>query len=269
MNWSFESVRQYVTTTEYFHGVIVAVTGVLIEVILVLMLIPVFVRWLEDKRTEPWRIMSLFYLFQVFHSCCNIFLNLVGITDVPGEILKKMFREPKSDVVASSHTFYANLENKLFLLKEKVAGGVALESHLTTKGAKDIQEFVTTLNGCLTEIDRIVMMPSSSTRLAGEYPGIRFSIFALRDLFSEVQWCLEKKAEALSTKAYEIKKAFPLYVELMDVIFTRERKFIDRRLRERIKHEQRVEVFKLCISAAKEIPGRLLGRLRENRRRAN
>ena len=109
---------------EYSHGLIVTLTGIAIELLLLLIAIPIIVHIIRRIRTRPIRANIDFYLFQFFHRITRMFLSMAsmkGYSDYESILRNEQKKNPNFEIL--SHRIYGNLENIIFVLRTIFANG--------------------------------------------------------------------------------------------------------------------------------------------------
>ena len=98
---------EYYHTSDYVRGVLVEITGTLIEVLLLSITVPIILYFVRRARTRPIRFMVDFYLFQIFNQVTRMFLRMASIGDLQLILLEEQRRNPNIEIF--SHFVYGNL----------------------------------------------------------------------------------------------------------------------------------------------------------------
>ena len=114
-----EEYALYFGTQDYIRGVLVEMTGIVIEVLVLSITIPIILHVTRRIRTRPIRLAADFYLFQVFHKIARIFLDMAAVSDIRPILEEEMSKNRQFLIV--SHPLYGNLENVLFVLEKCLA----------------------------------------------------------------------------------------------------------------------------------------------------
>ncbi|MFA4918193.1 MAG: helix-turn-helix transcriptional regulator [Thermodesulfovibrionales bacterium] len=226
---------EYHYTPDYVRGVLVEITGILIEVLLLSIAVPVIFYFVRRVRTRPIRAMVDFYLFQIFHKVTRMFLRMASISDLMPIIAEEQKHNPKFEIY--SHFVYGNLENILFVLKRTFAKGDTFRTEVDKRSIDDFKEFRTISDRCLEEIDRLAAMLVGVPDIQQELFQMRILVYPLRDLYDEVITDIkdsEKEPFRRNLHSYDVQQQAEQLTTIIDSIFTKRRKLIDSMM----KHQQ-------------------------------
>jgi hypothetical protein len=227
-----DEFAQYYGTQEYIRGVLIAITGIAIQIVILSIALPVILYFIRRFRSRQTRFMVDFYLFQIFHKIADIFLDMLGIAS-PRDLMPLLFgeMEKNSDFKIFNHYRYGNLENKLFLLKKMICDGfkspISLASELPKKTVEDFERYHLVCENCLREIDSLTAMLISDHAISKELFKLRVLIYPLRDVIGGV--VTEMKGPQ-NSNFYIIQLQFRLagtMITAIDKIFIKRKTLID------------------------------------------
>ncbi|OGO96319.1 MAG: hypothetical protein A2Z93_14890 [Curvibacter sp. GWA2_64_110] len=223
-----EEYALYFGTQDYIRGVLVEVTGIVIEVVVLSITIPIILHVIRRVRTRPIRVAADFYLFQVFHKIARIFLDMATVSDIR-PILEKERRENRQLLIVS-HPLYGNLENIIFVLEKILTEKNLFCSEVRKRSSKEFKQYRLAAERCIDEIDRLAAMTV-------EVPGLQSEIFSMRMLAYPLRDQMEKMIETLQeSEDCSIRQDFVVadihalakqITERIGAIFKERRKLID------------------------------------------
>jgi hypothetical protein len=219
----------YHETTDYVHGVLVEVTGTVIEVVLLVITIPGIVYFVQKIRSRPIRATADFYLFQIFHKITRVFLSMAGIDDITPILAEEQNRNPQFE--RYSHFVYGNLENKLFALKKTFAKEDDFRTQIEHRTLSEFEEYRDTAERCLDEMDRLTAMLVGIPRVQQELFEMRILVYPLRDLCAQIAEDMRRSTDGKAIQkrghAYDLERMAEQLTEEIEKIFTKRRKLID------------------------------------------
>lgn len=173
----------YVGTPDYWRGVLVEITGIVIEVCLLSITIPIVLHLVRRMQTRPIRIAVDFYLFQVFHKITRMFLEMANASDIKPILAEETRRNNK--FVPTSHPLYGDLDDILFVL-EMIFAKDSFRAEVNKRSAEEFEKYHDTVVRCIDEIDRLAAMSSQIPGLQNEIFSMRMLAYPLRDVLDDV-----------------------------------------------------------------------------------
>lgn len=222
---------QYYGTQEYIRGVLIAITGIAIQIVILSIALPVIIYFVRRFRSRQTRFMVDFYLFQIFHKIADIFLDMLGITS-PRDLTMLLFNEKEKnpDFKIFTHNRYGNLENKLFLLQKMIADGfkspTSSISGLGKKTLEDFEKYHHICENCLKEIDSLTTMLISDYKVSKELFKFRMLVYPSRDVIGEIVKSMQNMEDGEFYISQLKALAKPL-ISSINEIFTERKKLID------------------------------------------
>jgi hypothetical protein len=112
---------EFAKTSHYLHGVYVALTLILIQILLLSWSVPIAIYVYRRFRTRHLRVVITISLFQVFHNLITLCLEMASVIDKLSILLEEQNGNPNFPIY--SNYLYGNVENKLFILKKVLQEG--------------------------------------------------------------------------------------------------------------------------------------------------
>jgi hypothetical protein len=225
--WLFDILRdftKYAKTSDYLHGVYVALTQILIEVLLFSLIASITIYIYHRIRTRHLRSVLIISLFQVFHKVTTLYLEIASVTDLIDILFEERKRNP--DFKIYSNYFYGNLENKLFVLNKVFQEGL-FEREFKKKTLSDFERYGKMAENCLSEIDWLTLVTIMFPKKQEEFIKMRLSLWVLRDQLLQIEKKFEQQKPDFDYYAYKFKEGGQLTTKAIEEIFMRERKLID------------------------------------------
>ncbi len=261
-------LNEYIKSTEYLKGIFVEITGVAIEILLIVILIPVFLHIYNLHKFRQIRFIANFYIFQVFHKISRMFLSMSSIEDPLPILLKEM--EKNNSFMIYSHYIYGNLENIFYVLRSNVFSGDLLQTQLSKKGINKLKEYEETTRGAIDEIDRLTMMFMSVPRTRDLLFRIRLLIYPIRDVIENLIDSIDKKSEGLRRKSlYDLERIGATATFEMEKVFQKERKIIDSIMTHRNYLQHCYLLLKLPLILIAKLGSKILSMTRRREKRHN
>jgi len=246
----------FVQTPEYFYGLIIALTGVAVELIFLLIAIPIILHFTNKVRTKPIRANVDFYLFQFFHKVTRMFLSMASFNDIfDYKSILENEQKKNPDFKIFSHRIYGNLENIIFVLRTIFANGTfAQEVKKRTLG--DFQEYATICEKCIDEIDRLAAILVFLPKVQQTLFVFRAVIYPLRDvIYNNIQALkFSAKEKEYFHDYYVLEELAQGIVKFIDKTFQERRKLIDSIMKRRVRMYEARSWFK-PLGWAPEYPG--------------
>ncbi len=220
----------YYHSQEYMRGVLVEMTGIVIEIVILSIAVPLILYFVHRYRTRHIRFMVDFYLFQIFHKITRMFLDMASINDISPILEKEMTKDPTFVIFA--HRVYGNLDNILYVLKNTFSDNDTFRMEIDKKSLEDFVRYRAIAERCLEEIDRLTVMLIPIPRVQEELFKMRILIYELRDM-------IEQTIEAINQSEDKI---FHLYLfdeqaahltQIINSIFNKRRRLIDSTMKHR------------------------------------
>lgn len=221
-------------------------TGIVIEVVLLSILVPLVLYLVHKLRTRYIRSMVDFYLFQIFHKLTRMFLDMASINDIMPILIKEMEKDPEFKIFA--HKFYGNLENILFVLNDTFCQHDVFRKEIEKKSLEDFVRYRDISERCLEEMDRLITMLIGLPRIQGELFNMRILVYGLRDMMEKAIQEVDKVGQDSSrTKffySYDVATQAILLTKIIGTIFNKRRKLIDSIM----KHKEWFSKLRLLLS---------------------
>jgi DNA-binding XRE family transcriptional regulator len=215
--------NEYSQTIDYSQGVMVELTGTLIEVLLLSLTIPLILYLVRRFRSRYIRAQVDFYLFQIFHKITRMLLRMASYDDV-------FHYEKETGCICGQygHMVYGNLESIIFALKNIISNGNAFEKEVKKRTLAEFEEFLSISNRCIEEIDRLTAMLTALPKVQLALFEIRILAYPLRDFCEDVVKDLEKQSDQSSSSHYfGFERTIHELIAMIDTIFQKRRKLID------------------------------------------
>jgi hypothetical protein len=215
------------------HGVLVELTGIIIEVILLLIMVPVVLYVVRKLQTRRVRATVDFYLFQIFHKITGMLLDMASIKETDPILMgdPKKSRKPKEyNHRLLGRRLYGNLENKLLTLNEILAEKDKFDKEVEKRTLDDFEKYARICEKCMDEIDRLIMIFIRLSSVQKELLKTRAAIYPLRDatyqIIEEIRE-LHKKSPGSSIDAYWFQRLAKMVIKFIDITFQKRKKLID------------------------------------------
>jgi len=215
---------KYARTLEFSQGLYVEIAGILIEIALLVITIPLVLHVYNRFRTRRLRHLATFYLFQIFHEVADIFLDMASVEDIHKILGEELSRNPHFLIYGGG--LYGNLENKLFVFKKVVDEG-RLATEYDKKSIEDFRRYRGIAQGCLDEIDRITSMISSIPSTQERLFRLRMLVYPLRDKMAWIEEAFDAGQVPFRSDGYEMAKIAGVMADSMEGIFRKDRKLVD------------------------------------------
>lgn len=221
-----EQITSYIRTSDYLNGVFVEISGIVIELLLLSILLPLFLYIYKLRKSRQSRMIASFYLFQVFHNVSRNFLSMASIEDPFPILLEEL--ATNSDFKIYSNNMYGNLENILFVLNNKVFTENILKQELQKKDLNSISKFRNSIQESLDELDRLISMYINIPKTKDLLFKVRLMFYPVRDIILNLENAKKQKSEMqISSSILNLEKIGPIVTDEMLIIFKKERKIID------------------------------------------
>ena len=223
-----EEYALYFGTQDYIRGVLVEMTGIVVEVVVLSITIPIILHVIRRIRTRPIRVAADFYLFQVFHKIARIFLNMAAVSDIRPFLEEEMSKNRQ--FLVASHPMYGNLENILFVLEKCLAERDRFSSEVRRRSLKEFKQYRQAAEKCIDEIDRLAAMTMDVPGLQSEIFSMRMLAYPLRDQMEEMIETLQESKDRSVRQDLVVDEIYTLakqIAERIGTIFKERRKLID------------------------------------------
>ena len=226
INRIFYEFIAYVKSVDYIKGVFVEITGVAIEILIILILIPIFLRFYQFRKNRQSQMIGAFFLFQVFHKISRMFLSMASIQDTMPILLREM--EKNKNFKIYSHNLYGNIENILFVLKSTVFIRGSFSDELQKKSLTDIRHFKKIAQKSLDELDRLISMFITVPKTKDLLFRMRLIVYPIRDLTENLEKAMQQSSKVkVSSAAFDLEKVGLEVTNEMKKVFLKERKIVD------------------------------------------
>ena len=251
-----DELFKFVQTPEYFHGLIITLTGIAIELLFLLIAIPIIVHIIRKIRTRPIRANIDFYLFQFFHRITRMFLSMASFNyfqDYDSILSNEQKKNPNFKIL--SHRIYGNLENIIFVLRTIFADG-RFAQELRKRTLDDFQEYASICEKCMDEIDRLAAILVVLPKVQQALFEFRMVVYPLRDFIYDEIRVFKSTAEGTqpSHDYYTLQQLAKGIVEIIDKTFQERRKLIDSMMKRSIRRYEGRSWFK-PPSLGPQLPG--------------
>lgn len=238
---------RYSSTQESREGLYVALTAVVLEIILLSIILPMAIRFHDRHRTRAVRYFAYFYLFQIFQDIARMLLDMASLSvrEVSDICMEETRKNPRFRVY--SDYSYGNLENILFVLRERVFGSEAtrFQEKFRAKDRDALARYVKNAQGCLDEVDRLVAMLGLEPKSQTEMFMVRAVVYPFRDYLSDVLTSYEQGGKSCDIQGFsDPLRMGKMMTGFMDAMFTDRKRSIDSYNR----RERRREVYRLLAS---------------------
>lgn len=148
----------YAQTKEYLEGLFVEASGLVLDVLLLIISVKLIAYYLARHSRSTTRFASSFFIAQFLRDVLLLQLKSGGITDVQ-KSLDAAFRERKLDS-RFRHIHYGNFENLLELLRVRMKSGEHIQGHRTLK-PKNRKDMAGEACALLARLDNLMVILAS------------------------------------------------------------------------------------------------------------
>lgn len=223
-------IQRFVQTKEYLDGLIVAFCGVVLEIIILLIAIPVVINIMHRIQTRKTQAIVDFYLFQMFHKITRMFLSVACIDDIRPILEEEQKKNPNIEIYG--HFIYGNLENILFALKKVLSENDTFRKQIMIKTLQDFNKYAGICEKCIDELDRLTAILVTLPKVQKELFEIRLLFYPLRDIIYALIEHISDKV-GFEIRTYDLQRVAQKTTERIDIIFKKRRNLIDSMVRYR------------------------------------
>ena len=213
---------EYSQTTDYSHGVMVEITGIVIEVVSLSIVIPIIFYIVQRIRTRHIRATADLYMFQIFHKITRMFLNMVAVDDIMPLLIEEKIINPNFKI--SSHRLYGNLANILFALRKIFEDKGSVKKKLGKITLSDFSKYAITADKCVEETERLTAMLSSLPKVQVTLFRLRGILFPLRDCIQEI---IKDIHNGEKVDTYDLMEYIKQLTACLNTIFLKRKKLVD------------------------------------------
>lgn len=175
--------EEYVKTNNYIEGLFVELSGLLFEVVLIVILVPILMSIINKFKLRYNVFLANFYTIQIMHDILDLLLeHFFTITE--SEQHKILLEQLKKDKNFSYefHPFYGNIESKIFLLNYAYKNK-SYKQH-GELDSQTIELAISKLDKILNEIDQQIGTFSQLTKQLKILFGLRMMVYGFRDFLN-------------------------------------------------------------------------------------
>lgn len=235
----FREIQRFVQTKEYLNGLIVALSGIVIEVIFLIIAIPIFLKIIGRIQTRQIRAQADFYLVQIFHRMIHMLLVMGGIDDVTPILRAAQMRNPRLKM--TNKLVYRDLEKMLFAFKRvfiepKREGKFMME--IEKRKVHDFQRYTDTCYKCIEEIDRLAAIYINVPTVRKVLFNVRLLLYPIYESMYRVTSDTRPRSSDTGALRFPDSLAFELFVRTLvkniDKILIKRKRLIDSVIRSKI-----------------------------------
>jgi hypothetical protein len=235
----FREIQRFVQTKEYLNGLIVALSGIVIEVIFLIIAIPIFLKIIGRIQTRQIRAQADFYLVQIFHRMIHMLLVMGGIDDVTPILRAAQMRNPRLKM--TNKLVYRDLEKMIFAFKRvfiepKREGKFMME--IEKRKVHDFQRYTDTCYKCIEEIDRLAAIYINVPTVRKVLFNVRLLLYPIYESMYRVTSDTRPRSSDTGALRFPDSLAFELFVRTLvkniDKILIKRKRLIDSVIRSKI-----------------------------------
>ncbi len=105
----------YISNQDYRYGIYVEITGIVIEIILLSIFVPIVLKVLKNKKQKPLKLLAGIQLTELINTNLDQILEIFGITDYVNYQFKQIEKGKSYHEILTEHLIYGFLVQKLKL----------------------------------------------------------------------------------------------------------------------------------------------------------
>lgn len=176
------NILKYLGSTEYWHGLIVELSGIFFEILLLIILLPAILKILSLYKSVQTRSVLAYYFFQIHHRLLNILLRIFQI-----EAFNKLAHKyiPPDEIYPEY--IYGNIQDKFEALKNtiKKEGKIGANKFIETLNETQINEYIRETDSLLSEIDRLMVFSIDQKIISNLLFESRHILYGVNNIFNK------------------------------------------------------------------------------------
>lgn len=108
---------QYISNQDYRYGIYVELTGIVIEIILLSIFVPIVLKILKNKKQRPLKLLAGIQVTELINTILDQILEIFGITDYFDYQIKQIEKGKVDHDIYIQHAIYGYLVQKLKLAR--------------------------------------------------------------------------------------------------------------------------------------------------------
>lgn len=179
--WISDALK-YIETVDFRNGVTVELAGMLVDILLLAVLVPLFIWLFGWKKRRRNKTMASFFTLQFIRDVAEILLRSGGAVDTQALLQKAVSKGKLCELW--SHPVYGNTEDLFALLQIRMSEGEHVDGYKKLSN-EDIEQLVVLCQDMLYKLDQYIFLFSSLglTEYSEKYFEARMLVFPMRDHF--------------------------------------------------------------------------------------
>ena len=234
---------EFARTEEYIYGVFIEFTGVIIEIILVVIAIPIFIKVYQVYSSRHIRWSIDFYIFQLFHSILRSTIKIAGVDDWYKYLIKELCEKRIHEIF--KHHVYGNIENLIYIAKKELSDESGFSDKFKEMRIENIQDCSTEWRNILSELDQLNQLIQNFPNLHKDLLLFRMPVYVTIDaLDSYISKCKTYDDKWHATNEIDtIKESLNIVLTFVENLFQERRKLTDKMYR----RQRRINVIGLVL----------------------
>lgn len=222
----------YLNTEDYRKGLYVELSGLVVEITLLALLVPLVIKTLTLRRALTTQTIVDFRIFQIYQSIVRGFLLLLGKRDWDTEAARLRAKNNDKSESGTALT-YGNLESLLYLAKQTTSDRTTFNSQIESLPRDAFIAYHQTAQQCLTEIDRLAPWVVGNRQAMSDVHSLYILARVLRDQLSDVAGIANLRDPARQGYTFydSLQQFLPLMLKQISRDFASRRKLVDQSAR--------------------------------------